>query len=64
MDFGQLPAIGWKQSGSAHFNDDAVWYSKSSGRWMELRDPQTRESIDLAFVITGGQPAPTPEPLK
>ncbi len=64
VDFAQLPAIGWKQSGSAHFNDDAVWYSKSSGRWMELRDPQTRESIDLAFVITGSQPAATPEPLK
>lgn len=66
VDFEQLPAIGWKQSGSVHFNDDAVWYSKSSGQWMELLDPQTRASIDLAFVITGSQPTPTPtpEPLK
>jgi len=64
VEFGQVSRIGWKQSGSAHFNDDAVWSSGPNGRWLDLRDPQTRESIDLAFVITSSQTAPTPEPLK
>ncbi len=43
--------IGWKQSGSAHFEDDAVWRT-SELPWAELRDPLTQESMDLAFVIT------------
>jgi hypothetical protein len=64
IEFGQLPGIGWKQSGSTHFNDDAVWSPASTDRWIDLHDPQTRESIDLAFVITGGQGTPVPEPLK
>jgi len=48
--------LGWKQSGSQQFNDDAVWMDPS-GMWMELRDPLNRDnSLDLAFVIT---PEPT-----
>lgn len=43
--------IGWKQSGSPHFEDDAVWRT-SELPWAELRDPLTQESMDLAFVIT------------
>ncbi len=42
--------IGWKQSGSPHFRDNAVYYDGLS--WVELRDPNTDESLDLAFVIT------------
>ena len=42
--------IGWKTSVD-HFEDDAV--SDTGGRWVELRDPQTQKSLDLAFVITG-----------
>lgn len=40
--------IGWKTSVD-HFNDDAVYYF---GGWKELTDPQSGESIDMAFVIT------------
>lgn len=47
--------LGWKESGSDHFNDDAVWLDYS-GAWMELRDPRSGESLDLAFVVT---PEPT-----
>ena len=42
--------IGWKTS-LEHFEDDAVY--DAGGRWVELRDPQTQKSLDLAFVITG-----------
>lgn len=49
--FADFPTIGWKQSGSAHFEDDAVWRTPE-GVWNELRDPMTQESMDLAFVIT------------
>jgi len=42
--------IGWKTS-LDHFEDDAVY--DAGGRWVELRDPQTQKSLDLAFVITG-----------
>jgi hypothetical protein len=57
IDFHDLPFVGWKESGE-HFSDDGVfWYSPN---WIELRDPTTGGSIDLAFVITG--PPPPPEP--
>ncbi|MDD5010513.1 MAG: PEP-CTERM sorting domain-containing protein [Phycisphaerae bacterium] len=56
VDFGQLPFVGWKESGSPHFNDDAVWWDCALETWQELRDPVTQESLDLAFVIT---PEPT-----
>jgi hypothetical protein len=47
--------IGWKTS-KDHFEDDAV-HGSPDGLWQEMRDPVTRESLDLAFVITGeGQP--------
>jgi len=32
--------------------DDAVWYGLDTERWIELRDPITGESLDMAFVIT------------
>ena len=52
--------IGWKTSQN-HFEDDAVHGSPAAG-WIELRDPRTQESLDLAFVITGeGQPEPESE---
>jgi hypothetical protein len=53
IDFGTQPFIGWKESGSTHFNDDAVWLDRG-GNWMELHhpDPQQNYSLDLAFVIT------------
>jgi hypothetical protein len=52
VDFGTLPFIGWKESGSNHFNDDSVWLDKATGTWMELRSPECHYSLDLAFVIT------------
>ncbi len=52
--------FGWKTS-LEHWNDDAVWGFRPDppgGPWEELRyppqHPMERESIDLAFVITGG----------
>ncbi|MHC4499384.1 MAG: DUF7901 domain-containing protein, partial [Planctomycetota bacterium] len=49
IDMWGAPNCGWKQSGEPQFRDDAVmWYSY----WLELRDPETDESVDLAFVIT------------
>lgn len=48
---------GWKTSRSPHFNDDAVWADlplESSKQWGELIDPETGESLDLAFIIDGG----------
>jgi len=43
---------GWKQSGSPHFRDDAVYWQSG---WRELIDPTDGQSMDLAFVITGGK---------
>ncbi len=49
--------FGWKTS-QDHYEDDAVYYGKlpdSAGgewTWLELIDPQTEESLDMAFVIT------------
>lgn len=50
--------FGWKTS-IDHFEDDAVWGNwggvgpfPASIAWNELLDPQTLESLDLAFVIT------------
>jgi uncharacterized protein YbdZ (MbtH family) len=45
-----LPGAGWKESGSPQFRDDAVFWV--SPQWLELRDPITQNSLDLAFVIT------------
>jgi len=52
------PFVGWKESESEHFNDDAVWWNEADEAWIELRhpDPTLNYSLDLAFVIT------TPEP--
>ena len=50
----QFLQIGWKTS-TDHFMDDAVWgFGRGPDQWGELRDPITGESLDLAFVITGG----------
>jgi len=43
--------IGWKQSGSPQYRDDAVWRI-TDGAWEPLEDPFTGLSMDLAFVIT------------
>jgi len=51
IDMGGAGTIGWKESGSPHFRDDAVYYK--SNNWLELRDPLTQDSLDLAFVIDG-----------
>ncbi|HUT30560.1 MAG TPA: GEVED domain-containing protein [Sedimentisphaerales bacterium] len=48
--WGTGPTCGWKQSGEQQFRDDAVVWD--SPYWMELRDPETGDSLDLAFVIT------------
>jgi len=50
------PMWGWKTSRSEHFNDDAVWADLpvlDPTQWNELIDPETLESLDLAFVIDG-----------
>lgn len=58
MPAGANQRIGWKTS-IEHFNDDATWaHLLTPGApmdWMELRDPTTQQSLDMAFVIT---PAP------
>ena len=50
--------IGWKTS-LDHFEDGVVFWGSPTGigGWIELRDPQTEKSLDLAFVITGGEEA-------
>ncbi|NIP51751.1 MAG: hypothetical protein GWN61_21335 [candidate division Zixibacteria bacterium] len=46
---GLLPQLGWKESKSSQFNGAAVFDVSLS--WRELRDPETQEPIELAFVI-------------
>jgi hypothetical protein len=49
---------GWKTS-LDHWSDDAVYYGQlptGGWTWLELRDPLTQQSLDMAFVIT---PEPT-----
>ena len=44
--------FGWKTS-LDHWNDDAVARDLMQGiPWLELRDPRTGDSLDMAFVIT------------
>jgi hypothetical protein len=45
---------GWKTSRSAHFEADAVW-EETAGKWAELSDPVTRESLDLAFLVASDE---------
>lgn len=47
----ELGKLGWKTS-QDHFTDDAVYWSMMDQTWLELRDPDTGESLDMAFVIT------------
>ena len=49
--FTEFGNVGWKTS-QDHFMDDAVFKCQDTGVWVELRDPFTGESLDLAFVIT------------
>jgi len=43
--------LGWKTSRN-HFRDDAVYWDPISLDWVELLDPETGASLDMAFVIT------------
>ncbi len=54
---------GWKTSRAAHFEDDAVWDDtpQQPHQWRELIDPETKLSIDLAFVIGGKEIEPEPK---
>jgi hypothetical protein len=47
--------VGWKTSESTQFMDDAVYreiVEEQDPSWLELTDPDTGDSLDLAFVIT------------
>ena len=53
---GAMPTLGWKTT-QDHFMDDAVfiddWFPAFAPEaWREMYDPETSESLDLAFVIT------------
>ncbi len=61
MPFGPVPIrFGWKTS-IEPWNDDAVFAVGEFGQpypgepWIELRHPETMESLDLAFEITTGK---------
>ena len=43
---------GWKSS-QQHWMDDAVWGEDPTFTWVDLYEPETTQSLDLAFVITG-----------
>ena len=43
--------FGWKTSGSPHFEDDAVFGPGDPALWHPLVDPNTGQSLDMAFVI-------------
>ncbi len=46
---------GWKSS-IEHFNDDAVWAFLGEYFWVEMYEPPDFvQSLDLSFVITGGE---------
>lgn len=51
IDFGGLPYVGWKQSGSKLYHNDAMWQNPATGQWMSL------DKMDLAFVISTPEPA-------
>ena len=45
---------GWKSTGD-HWNDDAVWgIDDPPYGWIDIWEPFSGESLDLAFVIAGG----------
>jgi hypothetical protein len=47
---------GWKSTLN-HWNDDGVWAQWGLLNWTEMREPlNPLQSLDLAFVITGGPP--------
>jgi hypothetical protein len=43
--------VGWKTSIN-HWNDDAVYLDLDGTRWHDMTDPETGETIDLAFALT------------
>jgi hypothetical protein len=50
------PRWGWKSSQN-HWNDDACWSYWYEPYWTDMYEPPYFEqSLDLAFVITGGKP--------
>ncbi|MCX6831769.1 MAG: thrombospondin type 3 repeat-containing protein, partial [candidate division Zixibacteria bacterium] len=50
------PQWGWKSTLN-RWNDDGVWAQWGNLNWMEMREPlEPMQSLDLAFVITGGPP--------
>ncbi len=56
--------VGWKTAVQPHFMDDAVWRVLSTEMWTPLHDPNTYESLDLSFVITGGEEPNYAKPLE
>jgi hypothetical protein len=47
---------GWKSTLN-RWNDDGVWATWGNLNWIEMREPPSfMESLNLAFVITGGPP--------
>jgi hypothetical protein len=43
--------IGWKTSRSDQWEDAAVFSNVTGGGWVDMRDPETQQPLDLAFVI-------------
>ncbi len=52
--------VGWKET-DQNWNDDAVWWDPFNYYWRELYNPETGDTIDLAFVITGPEDTNTEE---
>jgi hypothetical protein len=53
---------GWKSS-QDHWEDDAVWRSATFPIWQPLYEPPDfTQTLDLAFVVTGGRYVPTVSP--
>ncbi len=49
------PRWGWKSClPEDRWNDDACWAFLGELNWIEMHDPFSLESLNLAFVITGG----------
>jgi len=49
IDLHQASA-GWKESGSQHFNDAAVYHGSEG--WLPLYDPYSGNPLDLSFIIS------------
>jgi hypothetical protein len=51
----ELGKLGWKTSLN-HFEDDAVYWDPITQGWIELLDPETQQSLDMAFVVSVPEP--------